>query len=111
MVRVDHVMALARLFWIPEGKDGTHGTYVRYELEELLGILALESRRQQCVVIGEDLGTGTARAIANGYGRARILGCCLTMFERREHGGFRDPQHYPASDDCGVHDPRPCLLG
>jgi 4-alpha-glucanotransferase len=57
MLRIDHVMGLHRLFWIPDGMPGTEGLYVRYPANELYAVLCLESQRAQCAVAGEDLGT------------------------------------------------------
>ncbi len=56
-VRIDHIIGLFRLWWIPEGALPTQGTYVRYDHEAMIGIVALEAHRAGAVVVGEDLGT------------------------------------------------------
>jgi len=56
-LRIDHVMALLRLWWVPDNASAEAGAYIYYPVQDLLNILALESQRNQCLVIGEDLGT------------------------------------------------------
>jgi len=72
-LRIDHVMSLHRLFWIPEGEEPEHGVYVRYPAEELYAVLCLESHRHQTVVVGEDLGTVPAE-VRSALRRHGILG-------------------------------------
>ncbi|MEZ0090434.1 4-alpha-glucanotransferase [Streptacidiphilus sp. EB129] len=80
-LRIDHVMGLFRLWWVPEGRPPTEGTYVRYDHEAMLGVLALEAQRAGTAVIGEDLGTvepGVREELAD----RGILGTSVLWFER-----------------------------
>ncbi|HKY01949.1 MAG TPA: 4-alpha-glucanotransferase [Burkholderiales bacterium] len=93
-LRIDHVMGLARLFWVPPGLDASHGTYVSYPFDDLLGILALESHRHRCLVIGEDLGT-VPDEVRHALHAHRVLSYRLLYFERRQDGDFKAPAEYP----------------
>lgn len=93
-LRIDHVMGLMRLFWIPPGKTATDGTYVHYALNEMLAIVALESQRHRCLVIGEDLGTVAAEMRA-ALARFGVLSYRLLYFERGAGGEFRSSADYP----------------
>ncbi|MFD9819150.1 4-alpha-glucanotransferase [Streptomyces violascens] len=80
-LRIDHVMGLFRLWWVPEGHPPTDGTYVHYDAEAMLAVLALEAHRAGAVVIGEDLGTvepGVREALAE----RGVLGTSVLWFER-----------------------------
>jgi 4-alpha-glucanotransferase len=87
-LRIDHVMGLFRLWWVPEGNDPTHGTYVRYDAEAMLAVLALEAHRADAVVIGEDLGT-VAPGVREALERRGVLGTSVLWFERDWEGTKR----------------------
>ena len=93
-LRIDHVMALTRLFWIPPGMTGRDGAYVQYPFEDLIRIVALESRRHRCIVIGEDLGTLPA-GFPETLQRFGVLSYRIMSFERTEDGGLKQPAEYP----------------
>jgi 4-alpha-glucanotransferase len=98
VLRIDHVMALMRLFCIPAGMPAAEGTYVRYPFEDLLGVLALESMLARCTVVGEDLGT-----VPDGFrermARARVFSYRVLYFEDDAGAYPRD-----AVASTGTHD-------
>ena len=104
MLRIDHAMGLQRLFLIPEGAHPAEGAYLSYPLDDLLGHIALESERAQCMVVGEDLGT-VAEGFRDRLTRANITGMRVLWFERKGVE-FAPPATYPqASVACvATHD-------
>jgi 4-alpha-glucanotransferase len=94
-IRLDHVMAFCRLFWIPCGRPASEGTYVQYPFEDLLAIVALESVRSKTLVIGEDLGT-VPDWVREQLAKARVLSYRVFYFERGGDGAWKSPKDYPA---------------
>jgi 4-alpha-glucanotransferase len=84
-IRIDHVIGLFRLWWVPEGLSASEGTYVRYDHEALIGILALEAHRAGALVVGEDL--GVVEPWVRDYLRERgIFGTSILWFEKDSGG-------------------------
>ena len=110
-LRFDHVMTLYRLWWVPRGLLSKDGTYVHYPLQDLIAILALESQRQHCIVIGEDLGT-VSEAMTEAMKHYRAYHYKVLMFEQRADGTFKPPTDYIPSSMAVVttHD-LPTLRG
>ncbi|MFC4310043.1 4-alpha-glucanotransferase [Steroidobacter flavus] len=92
-LRFDHVMTLYRLWWVPRGLLSKDGTYVHYPLADLIAILALESQRHHCIVIGEDLGT-VPEAMTEAMESYHAYHYKVLMFEQRPDGTFKRPDEY-----------------
>jgi 4-alpha-glucanotransferase len=110
-LRIDHILGLMRQYWVAPGMKADEGVYITFPLEDILRIIALESRRNDCIVIGEDLGT-----VPDGFGeimaRAGLLSYKVLFFERWDSGFFMRPDLYPAQSMVTVstHD-LPTLAG
>jgi 4-alpha-glucanotransferase len=111
VLRIDHVMSLQRLYWVPRGQSAVAGAYVTYPFAELLRLVALESHRQHCAVVGEDLGT-VPPGFRETMQQANLLSYRVVMFERHWAGGFTAPRDYPAlaAASAATHD-LPTLKG
>ncbi|WP_328976481.1 4-alpha-glucanotransferase [Streptomyces canus] len=98
-LRIDHVMGLFRLWWVPQGRPPTEGTYVRYDAEAMLAVLVLEASRAGAVVIGEDLGT-VEPGVREVLRERGVLGTSVLWFERDWEGDGRPlpPERWRA--DC-----------
>jgi 4-alpha-glucanotransferase len=110
-LRIDHILGLMRQYWVAPGMKANEGIYITFPFKDILRIIALESRRNDCVVIGEDLGT-----VPDGFSEimeaAGLLSYKVLFFERWESGLFKRPELYPAQSMVTVstHD-LPTLTG
>ncbi|MGH6894380.1 MAG: glycogen debranching protein GlgX [Dongiaceae bacterium] len=103
-LRLDHVMGLERLLWVPQGATANAGAYVMNDAATLLTILAIESHRHKCMIVGEDLGT-VPSGFRERMEQAGLLSMRVMLFER-DGASFRPPNHYPAQSVAafGTHD-------
>jgi 4-alpha-glucanotransferase len=110
-LRLDHVMALFRQWWVPAGLGSTDGGYVHYPLDDLMSVLALESERHSCLVVGEDLGT-VPPEMSHAMNERAVYSYRVLLFEKRADGSFIPPRDYPrrAIATITTHD-LPTLLG
>lgn len=110
-VRVDHILGLFRLFWIPRMTSPLNGTYVYYDHEAMLGVLALEAERAGAVLVGEDLGT-LEPWVQDALAETGVLGTSIVWFERSEDNESPLPQQEYrrlALSSVGTHDLPPTL--
>jgi glycogen operon protein len=109
-LRIDHVLGLARLFWVPDGGTALQGAYVHYPLGDLVGHLALASQEAKCLVVGEDLGT-VPDGLRQSLAAAKILSYRVMMLERTGQN-FVAPRLYPARAlTCAATHDLPPLAG
>lgn len=104
-IRVDHILGLFRQWWIPHGRPADEGTFVAFDHDALLGILALEAQRAGALVIGEDL--GTVEPWVQDVLRDRgLLGTSILWFERWEGGALKQPEQWRSDvlASVAVHD-------
>lgn len=108
-LRIDHVLGLFRLWWIPEGKPASAGTYVRYDHQAMVNILVLEAHRAGAVIVGEDLGT-VEPWVSDFLAERGVLGTTILWFERA-NGEPIPPQEWRANTMAAVtvHDLPPTL--
>lgn len=109
-VRIDHILGMFRLWWIPDGCAPAEGTYVYYDHEAMMGVILLEAQRAGAVVIGEDL--GVVELWVRDYLRDRgVLGTSVVWFEKEGGGWPLRPEHYRdrALAAVNIHDLPPTL--
>lgn len=92
-LRIDHVMSLMRLWWCPDDGSNASGAYVHYPVDAMFAILRLESVRNQCAVIGEDLGV-VPPEIRRYLEEGRLYSNAVFYFEKYDNWHFRKPEHY-----------------
>ncbi|MFZ0668160.1 MAG: 4-alpha-glucanotransferase [Acidimicrobiales bacterium] len=102
VVRIDHVMGLHRLYWVPDGTDARHGVYVKYNADELHAIIVLESTRAGCAVVGEDLGTVPGE-VRRSMDRDGMLSSFVFQFSSSTENPLPEPSDHQIAT-FGTHD-------
>lgn len=104
-VRIDHILGLFRMWWIPEGRAATEGTYVGFDHDAMLAITCLEAHLAGAIVIGEDLGT-VEPWVQHELARRGILGTVISWFERTDSGDVTPLEHWRSGSlaSVTVHD-------
>jgi 4-alpha-glucanotransferase len=92
-LRLDHVMALFRQWWVPAGLGANNGGYVHYPVDDLMSVLALESARHRCLVVGEDLGT-VPDEMRRAMAEFAVYSYKVLLFEKQQDGRFKRPEEY-----------------
>ncbi|MBR9972250.1 4-alpha-glucanotransferase [Magnetospirillum sulfuroxidans] len=92
-LRLDHAMALQRLYWVPPGLDADQGAYVRYPVDDLFRLVALESVRNRCLIIGEDLGT-VPEGFRERMDRMALFAYRVMVFEKTGPDRFKRPEEF-----------------
>jgi 4-alpha-glucanotransferase len=90
-LRIDHVLGLFRLWWVPQGMPAYAGTFVRFDFDAMLSVLMLEAHRAGALVVGEDLGT-VEPWVQEALAERGILGTSIVWFETLEGGAIKDPE-------------------
>lgn len=102
-LRIDHVMSLHRLFWVPDGRPAAEGVYVRYPADELWAVVAIESHRHQALVVGEDLGT-VPPEVRDAMARHGVHGMYVVQYEAREEEPALPPPRPDRLAALNTHD-------
>jgi len=102
MLRIDHVMGLHRLYWVPHGFPASSGAYVRYRSEELYAILSVESHRHKAMLVGENLGT-VPPEVNQSMARHGLRRMYVLQYEQQPSGSLRPPDH-PVAASMNSHD-------
>ena len=110
-LRIDHILGLMRQYWVAPGMAANEGIYISFPFDDILRVIALESRRNKCLVIGEDLGN-VPPGFSETIQQAGLLSFKVMFFERWQSGLFKRPENFPAQSIVTVstHD-TPTLAG